>query len=191
MNNALGAVRPGAGIVEHTRNDPHNTVANGYPCSAYFNMSDLGGAAGATVTTFTLYAPRIYNTSTGADAVGAAAGVGAYSPLMSTNSICMYSSTYINGLSGAQGASAGAMTLGANSAKQSAHILAPLGISRNFGFTVLGGDISANTGLYATTNNFGSHTDEVSVGADTYAIWAGGTMNSLWTATTRFAIKKA
>ena len=184
MDNTLTTFSPGAGIVEHTRNDPWNTVANAYPCSAYLSMKNFGGTtSAASATTHAVYSPRIYQPSIGSDALGSAAGLGVYGPLLCTNTV--------SNTGGLQGSGLCPTSYGATSAKQTSHILAPIGLSRNNVIVLLGGDISANTGLYSTTLGYGAATDEITVGTDTYVVWSGGVLTTGVVASTRFAIKKA
>lgn len=182
---------PGSGIVEYTRNDPWNTTANGYPCFAYFTMSTFGNTnTNGTVPNPFIFTPRMYNTSTGVDVVGLAAYMGVYSPMLCTTARNVFDQgvgMVVGGISIAP------WNLGASTIKAPTHLLVPLGLARNSeNISALGGDISANCGIYATTINEGAPLNEMLVGNDTYVLWGSSTIMANNSGnTSRFAIKKA
>ena len=140
-------------ITEYSRLAGWATIANAYPKMVNLSLYAPGVIANANVLAYT----RII-TNTGAD---------------STTGIQVSTSTFGCVMSVTSGTGGIPITtVPADSSKTLYHALYPLWtVSGTYGFY---GEVSSFSKVYLTTYNFGAHGDELTVGSNTYVIWACG-----------------
>lgn len=169
---------------EYSRDDPWNTVANGYP--SWISSGTLAGGG----TAFMSHS-RIYNSSTAADVASVAWGTTAGSNIAKMVTYCPIYNGAESGQSGLEFACAASNNLGniangADSSKVSGYTLAPLRLSSwNVGQGVLfWGSITTKTPYMYAFRGVWVSGDEVDVGVNRYFI------ANLNVSTTNLAIKQ-
>ena len=141
------------GLVEYTRDDPWNTVANGYPAYGLFSSTALSNCSPSNNSNNLFNPPRVKDTS--GDKTGLNSGLGYSNKMM----LAMYTTYYITQLMDVNGvAYYPLLTLRVSIAGVSV-------LTRTTG--MLGGTL---LGIYITVFNIGSNGDEVTYNSAQYFI---------------------